>query len=411
MPVDQVLEDHVKPYILERFKDADMILLCGSQARVLNQGGALDASVAPKKNSDYDFILLYPELPEKYPAALFASGWIDVPGHGERVSIDMKIMDYDYLAVHAQHTRELRRFPFLFDMLKDAYPIQDVNGVLPTLRQEAVRLLNAGPLPLGPTQINEIRSQLNNLSMALNQPHSNVGQKMVAVESLHILANSYLRSSVIWDSPLDRHLSSLCQAIPSAGIRLAKAFNEASVGDFGSYQTFIQKVQGKLDKRAGENNADSVLLQQDIGKFVTVEEKQKSDQQGAKIMVGQYLARMKDVQAYETVRRYGLESVLWLTLKKYQCEQMNVPFSYGEAAVQKADDAAGRPILRTLFTAIRDNNTHKIEGLANTILANQGGLTFDYLERIYVEDLARRRETANMNRPKPDLRAGFFKYG
>ncbi|WP_435641249.1 hypothetical protein [Micavibrio aeruginosavorus] len=411
MPVDQVLEDHVKPYILERFKDADLILLCGSQARVLNNPSAADTAAAPKKNSDYDFILLYPELPEKYPAALFASGWIDVPGQDERVSIDMKIMDFDYLAFHAQHTREIRRFPFLFDMLKDAYPIQDRNGVLPILRGEATRLLNAGPSPLGPTQINETRTQLNTLVDALNKPHSNVGQKMVALETLHGLSNSYLRSITIWDSPLDRHLASLCQALPTAGSHLAKAFNEASVGDFGNYQIFANMVQRNLDARANENFDDSVLFAQDVSKYVTAEEKSTSDRQGAKIMAGQYLARMKDAEAYDFVRRCGLESVLWLTLKKYQCEQMGVSFSYGEDSVLNADEKAGRPILKTLFSAIRDCNTHKIAGLADIILADQGGLKFDYLERIYVEDLARRRETANMNRPKSDFRAGFFKYG
>ena len=390
--VDRIFEDHVKPYIMERFSDADLVLLCGSQARLMNQ--TCVENTAPKKNSDYDFILLYPELPEKYPAALFASGWIDIPGQDEPVSVDMKIMDYEYLAFHAQHTYEVRRFPFLFNMIKDAYPVVDRHNYLPALRQEADDFLERGPARLGTAQIQEMRTRLAAFSQTLNKTVGRQDCAILAMEGLQMLANHYLRAELKWDSAIDRNLVGLSQECPGVDRTLMQAFNDASRGNMDGYKDFIAAINVKLNRREAENITDSPLLHQDILAYVDPAEKSKSDQQGAKIMTGQYIARLKDAKTLEPARKAEIDSLLWMTLKKYATEQAGQPFRFGLWGAASAESGLQSGVLSRLFSAIKRGDMADASIVADDILANQGGLKFDYLERIYVEDLARRRENA-----------------
>ncbi len=390
MDAADLLETHIKPYLLQNLGDADAIMLAGSHARVLNGETALAATA--KKNSDYDFIIYFEDLPARFPAAMFASVWLDVPGRDEPVSIDLKIIDRAYLDYHAKHTHEVRRFPFLFTMINDAHPIQDNGQLLAQLRRSATDFIAAGPAPLGPSQIAETQAKLDSLEQALASGACARDRAIAALEGLQMLANARLLSAQDWVSPIGRSLVNLRDAQPGQEKRLMSAFNKVNGGDYTGYREVMREIEQVLDARKAEHNADSALLS--ANSAVNQNEIDDSNKKGDKIMLGQYLARMKDADEMDPLRLIELKCVLWLTAKSYLCRQHGVPFAYGAQLADTLDTLAGQPVLATLFTAIQNEDVPAMYTCVNTILGDQGGVAFNYLERIYTEDLSRRRQQA-----------------
>lgn len=392
MDAADLLETHIKPYLLQSLGDADAILLAGSHARVLN--GETAPTATAKKNSDYDFIVYFDELPARFPAAMFASVWLDVPGRDEPVSIDLKIIDRAYLEYHAQHTHEVRRFPFLFTMITDAYPIHDEGGFLTRLYKMAADFIAAGPAPLGPTQIAETHSKLKSLEHAMATSTCAQDNAIAALEGLQMLANAQLLTAQDWVSPIGRSLVNLRDAQPGQDKRLVSAFNKVNGGDYTAYRDIMRDIERALEQRKAENNPDSALIAAAAAGSVSQREIDDSNSKGDKIMLGQYLARMKDAGEMEELRLMELKSVLWLTAKTYMCRQQGVPFAYGAAQAHALDQRLGQPVLANLFAAIQREDVAAMYNSVNTILGDQSGVAFNYLERIYTEDLSRRRQLA-----------------
>ncbi len=394
MQATDILETHIKPYLLEHLGDADAILLAGSHARVLNGETAPDATA--KKNSDFDFVIFYDALPPRFAAAMFASQWMHIPGLAEPVSIDLKIIDRSYLDFHAQHTREVRRFPFLFSMILDAYPLHCQDEKLNDLRAQATAFIDAGPAPLGPSVIAESQAKLASLETALTSAETPRDHHIAALEGLQMLAGLELLTAQDWISPIGRNLVGLRQAQPGAEKSLTAAFNRVHGGDAAAYRPIARGLLEQLAKHQQQNNPDSVLLAQNITTTVGQYEINDSNRKGDKIMLGQYLARMKDAAVMDDLRLMELKCVLWLTAKSYLCRRYGETFAYGAKQAERLDAAADRPLLMPLLTAIRAEDVPAMYLAVNSILSDQGGVTFDYLERIYVEDLARRRDAAGI---------------
>lgn len=390
MDAADLLETHIKPYLLQSLGDADAILLAGSHARVLN--GETAPTATAKKNSDYDFIVYFDELPARFTAAMFASVWLDVPGRDEPVSIDLKIIDRAYLDYHAQHTHEVRRFPFLFTMITDAYPIHDEGGFLKRLYKMAADFIAAGPAPLGPTQIAETQGKLKSLEHAMATSTCANDNAIAALEGLQMLANATLLTAQDWVSPIGRSLVTLRQSQPGQDKRLVAAFNKVNGGDYTGYREVMRDIEATLERRKAENNSDSPLIAAAAAGIVSQREIDDSNSKGDKIMLGQYLARMKDAGEMEDLRLIELKCVLWLTAKSYLCRKHGLPFAYGAAQAHQLDQLTGQPVLATLFSAIQREDVDAMYKSVNTILGDQSGVAFNYLERIYTEDLSRRRQ-------------------
>ena len=390
MDAADLLETHIKPYLLQTLGDADAILLSGSQARALNG----EITAVAKKNSDYDFIIYFDELPARYPAAMFASEWLHIPGQDEPVSIDLKIIDRAYLELHTQHTHEVRRFPFLFTMIGDAYPLKDDAGLLDAMRQKALDFIKDGPAPVGPKQIAEYQSKIDSLRRAMDGSASAQDNAVVALEGLPMLANAQLFSNQQWVSPIGRALVTLRDSTPGEETRLVSAFNKASGADYVIYRTVMHEIESNLSDRRMEDNADSELLNPNASGTVALSEIDDSNSKGDKIMLGQYLARMKDAAEMDPLRLVELKCILWTTAKSYLCRRFDIPFAFGAQQAHELDTRLGQPVLATLLSAIQREDVDAMYKSVNTILGDQSGVAFGYLERIYTEDLARRRSAA-----------------
>lgn len=396
MPAPDLLETFIKPYLIEHLGDADAIFLAGSHARVLN-GNAAPDSLA-KKNSDYDFVILFDTLPARFPAAMFASQWLQIPGQDEPVSIDLKIIDRAYLEYHARHTREVRRFPFLFSMILDAHPLVCKNAAtLDELRAMAADFVDAGPAPLGPASIADCTRKLDSLDQALDQATTPRDHAIVALEGLQALAGLRLLAAQDWISPIGRSLVSLRQSQPGEENRLTDAFNKVQGGDTAAYRRASQEILAQLEQHRRADHADSPLLAPIPTDIVAAGESDDSNRKGDKIMLGQYLARLKDADVMEPLRLIELKCVLWLTAKAYLCRRQGETLAYGAEQASRLDAVNGTPLLMPLFDAITRDDLPAMQTCVNAILADQGGVAFSYLERIYIEDLARRRSAAGLD--------------
>ncbi len=391
MDAADLFETHIKPYLLNSFADADAIMLAGSQGRMLSG----QTTGLAKKSSDYDFILYFEKLPARYPAAMFASQWLTVPGQSEPISIDLKIIDRAYLEYHTQHTREVRRFPFLFCMMMDAFPLKDDIGITETMRRMAAAFVKAGPAPIGPRQIAETQNKINALETAMLHSATPRDNAVMAIESLSVLASALLLSSQDWVSPIGRNLVALREGQPGQEKRLMKAFNDANGGDYVVYRDILRDITQLLDARRSEGNADSVLLNPDPRGLVAQAEVSDSSNKGDKIMLGQYLARMKDADDLDPLRLVEMKSLLWTTAKSYLCRKFDVPFAYGAQVADQLDQLMGKPVLAKLLQAIQKEDVAAMYTSINAVLKDQKGVSFSYLERIYIEDLARRREATS----------------
>lgn len=390
MDAADLLETHIKPYLLKTLGDADAIMLSGSHARALRG----ETAAIAKKNSDYDFIIYFDTLPARYPAAMFASQWLTIPGHDEPVSIDLKIIDRAYLEYHTRHTHEVRRFPFLFSMIMDAFPLTGDSGLLATLRQMAIDFITAGPAPIGPRQIAETQGKLDSLEAAMGTNATPRDHAITALEGLPMLANAHLTALQKWVSPIGRALVTLRDEYPGTEKRLVSAFNQANGGDYVAYRTITRDITQLLHKRHLEGNADSALLNPNAAGAVTQNEIDVSNNKGDKIMLGQYLARLKDAADMDPLRLTELKCVLWTTAKSYLCRRFHLPFAYGAKQAYQLDTLMGQPVLEKLLSGIQHEDITAMHTAINLILGDQSGIAFGYLERIYTEDLARRRESS-----------------
>lgn len=412
MSSDSLLEQHIKPYILKQFGDADLVLLAGSQARLLNEQEVSGINNVPTKNSDYDFVIVYKELPKGFDAAFFASAWLNVPGMDEPISVDMKVMDLDYLKFHAEQTREVRRFPFLFRMTSDSYPIIDKHNILPDLKKEAEDFIKAGPAPLGQTQISELNNEMQQIAGALQETGNDpAALNLAALEALHTLSVDYLRSRLEWDGSTPRALERMREINPQEEQFLLNAFNKASAGKVGPYLDFVEQVNAQLKVQAGLNMPDPAILHQNVDAFVNPDEKKESNMNGARIMIAQYLSRLSTPEPLDISRELETKSVLWLSLKKILCDDTGVPFSFGQKAADAADAAFGKPVLKTLFNALQKSDMKEAYQAADAILEKHGGVAFTHLKRVYVEDLARRRSNdAKAAADVKTFKSPFFSY-
>lgn len=381
---------HIRPYAENKFADAPILLLCGSQARQLN-GQNLNL---PSDTSDFDFVILYDKLPPKYEAAMFSSETLHIPGHPDPVNLDFKIMDVDYLNDHAKFTREIRRFPFLFNMILDAYPIHDKANKLPLLKQKAEAFLKQGPADLPREQIAATRTQLDAFEQALDNATDKFDIEVLAYEGVPLLATAFLRSHLEWESSVGARGLQYIQKSPLAGKDndIIDAYKKCLKGDKTGYKTLIQDAKDQLNKLDAQIPANTPANPAPKYDLVTDAERLNSDSNGMRIMLNQYVGDLRAGQKKGPYRATEILGQFVIQLKQAIALQSGEAVKFGAAGLTSNGQVPfSANIAEDIVKAMQKKDFDYVENLTDIVIAPFGGLNYDYLERVYVDDLHRRR--------------------
>lgn len=394
---------HIRPYAAKKFADAPMLLLCGSQSRQLNGHN----TNMPSDTSDFDFVILYDKLPKQYEAAMFSSETLTIPGMKDPVNLDFKIMDLDYLNDHAKYTREIRRFPFLFNMIRDAYPIHDKDQKLPLLKKEAYKFLKKGPADLPREQIEALRNQIQAFETALDNTSSDFGTRILAYEGIPVLATGLLRSNLEWESSVGARGLQYLQGSSLAGkdIEVVKAYEACLKGNTAPYKVLCQEVLvqlNKLDAMIPANAAPTPLPDYSL---VQPHEREKSDANGMRIMLNQYVDNLRAGPKKGPYRSKEIYGQFIVQLKQAIAIQTGQTVEFGEAGLEAKGAAPfDKDILTDIVHAMEKKDFDYVENLTDIVLTPYGGVNYDYLERVYVDDLHRRRANKQQgNAPQSKL--------
>lgn len=392
---------HIRPYVSQKFADAPILLLCGSQSRQLN-GHNLNL---PCDTSDFDFVILYDKLPKKYEAAMFSSETLKIPGVAGPVNLDFKIMDVDYLNDHANFTREVRRFPFLFNMIMDAYPLHDTANKLPLLKQKSKAFLKQGPAELNREQIGVLRKSIQKFEDALDNATETQDLEVLAYEGVPFLATGYLRSHIEWESSVGARGLQYLQKSSLSGVdaEIVKSYEQCLKGNITGYKNHCQKIQAQLTKLDALIPANAIATALPDYTLVTAAEKEQSNANGMRIMLNQYVGDLRAGQKKGAYRATEIHGQFVLQLKQALSLQSGQSAEFGTAGLEaKGRVPFSKDILSDIVTAMQNKDFDYVENLTEILMAPYGGITYDYLQRIYVDDLHRRRGQAQQG-TKPQI--------
>lgn len=383
-------DTNIRPYVAQKFADAPILLLCGSQARQLNGQN----TNLPSDTSDFDFVILYDKLPNKYEAAQFASETLNIPGHPHPVNLDFKIMDVDYLNAHAEYTRDLRRFPFLFNMILDAYPLTDNANKLPTLKQKATAFLAQGPSDMNRVQIQTLRESIQNFEDALDSAGTLQDKKILAYEGVPTLATGYLRSHLLWESSVGARGLQYLQKSKLSGIDadIINAHNECMNGNIAPYKAHCQAIQTQLNHLDAQIPANQHCPPANDYSLVSAAEKEQSNANGMRIMLNQYVGDLRTGQKKGLYRSTEVRGQFIWQLKQAIAMQTGQDVTFGKDSLTAQGPVPfDKNILNDIIAAMQNDDFDYVENLTEIVTAPYGGITYNYVERIYVDDLHRRR--------------------
>lgn len=390
---DNIYLNFIKPQLEKRFINADCIMLAGSHGRLLNDGERL-----PKKNSDYDFVIFYENLPEDFPSCMFSSMKVET-APGEYVSLDFKIYDREGLNDHIQETKYLRRFPFLFNMIMDGHVIFETagSGLSQKLKEKARRVLEGGPALLTKSQLDSEIKYIKDLENAIEScdlSREHLKQAM-AFECLDIISKKLLRSEIVWESCTNRTLDYLSNALPEEFWLIMPAYEKALNGNFSAFKKLTSQITQTLEqyKQHGHYIEETGHAQNEADRQEAVHPEilKQSNINAQRIMIDQYLDRLEDIGDRGYAYEIATKAALWMALKSNIAAQADTASAPGSEKLNYLDQqhfADGH--LSAFLTALKDHDIAACRTLAEKMLENIGAFDFEYIERIYPADLGKR---------------------
>lgn len=385
----ELYNEHIKQAVLNRFPQAHTILLCGSQGRALSNGTHL-----PQKNSDYDFVILYDNFEESIQASMFSCQKLFIPSENRTISMDYKVFDKTSLENHVDETVNIRRFPFLFSMIRDGHIVKGGEKSVTQLKSWAKKIIDQGPAKLNVEQIDaeieKLRSFINN---AQQDSLTERTIKSLALEAANFIPQSILRQKLCWESGTNRVFQYLAETHPLEEQELIDSYESAVKNK--DLSKFVQKALSLLGRYENDKNSPNCLL--DFNKQQTKiptelhDIQKQSDLNLCRIMIDQYLDRLDAAYARGQGYELGTQAALWSTLNKAS-ELLHTPgrtdSKVTTCALDFNQDRDG--ILTNFLNRLVDKDYDTCRDIANAILSPVGGLAFEYLERPYIDDLTKR---------------------
>ena len=371
----ELYKSHIETTVLNRFPDASVILLCGSQGRALSNGIHL-----PQKNSDYDFVILYDKFDEKIASSMFSCQKLYIPEENRTISIDYKVFDTDSFNDHINETVNIRRFPFLFNMIRDGHIVKGDAVKVAELKALSESIVTEGPAPLSTQQNDQEIAKLQNLLSRCERNNGDLYEiKDIALTAANQIPQSILRLRGHWESGTNRIFNYLFEVLPVQSEKFMTAYKQAIEKQDLSLlgQIAADTLQDYIIARETSKPYIETIYNPDIDRSVA-DIKAQSDQNLCRIMIDQYLDRLEIAYTRGEGYELGTQASLWETIKK-----MTI-------LMDKTECQETQNLMKNFADKVIEKDYIACRNIADAILNPVGGLNFEYLERPYTDDLKRR---------------------
>lgn len=403
-----LVEKVILPWLERNHPHAELVIMAGSYGRAMKEG-----SYQPLSSSDVDLVIVYSDLEKggfKCAVQSFTQEEVGTAlGEAPRIMmIDTNVHDLASLHYHDKTVRETSPYAFINVMLDEGYLLRDRLGIGQILQEKAAKFLKEGPVPTPAPQFAAEIADLKAFASAIAAADTAADRQMLGLQALFPVCEYVLGLHGYWRSGSNQAYRRLYAQFPDDAKALCDAFSTLiRTGEAGPTQSLLGEYITRGEATLSARPQEALKNAYPAADFVSAEERAASQNLFLKFMTDHLC------EALETSKKRGELAYLENFSATLSFITRNTVARDGDAmpaaGIETMRYLNGKyPELMPQVLAALDGESHTpIAKVGEASLAHMGGLHYQHLRNVYIDDLAR----VNATQPaKPNARkftAGF----
>jgi len=389
MDSQRFIDGFLKPYIAEKFANADLVFLAGSFGRALKNG-----DYAPQASSDADLVVVYKDLQKDGHRTSFKLYKMEDVGSlmGEaprEMMIDANVHDLTTLIHHYDHVKNHAPYAFIPVMIDEGCILIDRTGLGALLQRQAKEFLEEGPNPPSRDSWKQMMDFVSAYKDAVAAATSVEEKRFLGVLAMVEFGEYALTLNHYWNSGSNQGYRSFQRKFPDEGVKLQEAFS--ALIRHGDDKLFVALADDYLDRGRvfmGALPVHKEPMPYDVVAHVPEEERKAMDQMFYKFMA-EHLGTAFQKSAARGEHAF-LENLSATTrfIKKFYEQQAGLEPQEGKAAMAMLSRYSP-DLMPIAFQAVDEGIYAPMEALVDATLQPVGGVHYKELLNFYAEDLAR----------------------
>lgn len=397
-----LVEKLLIPYLEEHHPNAKLVLLSGSFGRAM-QGG----DITPINSSDLDVFIVYDNVEDGgLKAATRQYDYVDVSdylgGPSREIMLDLNVHDLESLKHQEGFLKHVWRCPFAFNMIVDGHVLKDEgNKYARKLKKAAEKAVEEGPSPLTHQEGLERLQEMRELEYALDHTRKIDDLKLAGVLGLRSAGNLLLALNEKWSSGTNQVNRYLQKYTPSFKGFFDSAFEKLiEDGDPSQARALVGYLRETLEEKLPTlppSTGFEYPSPDDINNL-PAEERQDIENRFERFALNHFC------EALDSAEKRGkdnyldnLSATLGFMLKTVQRSTGKSTTGVSEGLDLMESQYPG--IRKAFHTALEYHKHAGIQGIADKMLEDRGGLEYKFLQVDFPEDIAR-RNAMDITRPK-----------
>ncbi len=405
-----LVEKVILPWLAKHHPEADIVFMAGSYGRAMKEG-----SYQPLSSSDVDLVIVYSDLKKGGFTAAVQSFTQEEVGLalGENkpriMMIDTNVHDLASLHYHDKTVREQSPYAFINVMFEEGYVLIDKLGIGKTLQEKAARFLAEGPVPTPAPAFARETANMQALLKALRAAETSSDRQMLGVLALMPLCEYVLGIHQYWRSGSNQAYRRLRAQFPQDAEALVNAFSPLlRQGDAATAIDLMEKYIAQGEATMPVRAQDVTPMPYDVERYVPEDMRTGSNNMFHKFMTDHLC------EALETSKRRGelahLENVsatVNFIVRNLHARDRDAMPAAGIETLFYLNDKL--PALMPSVLALLDGEdaTAGILAEAEKSLSHVGGLHYQHLRNVYLDDLARVNATQPQAKGARAFKPGF----
>lgn len=391
----------ILPWLQKHHPHADVVIMAGSYGRAMKQG-----SYQPLTSSDVDLVILYSDLEKGgFSCAVQSFSQEEVgTALGEDkpriMMIDTNVLDLAGLHYHDKIVRDVAPYAFINVMLDEGHVLIDRLGIGAVLQEKAARFLAEGPRPTPAPQFQAEIDDIRAYMVAIGDADCATDRQMLGALALYPFCEYVLGVHDYWRSGSNQAYRRLVSEFPEDAAEMTRCFARLiREGDAGDALNFMQKMIKRGEATLPARPPEAVTPAWPVEKHVDADICRQRGDMFQKFMT-EHLC-----EALETSKKRGELAYLENMSSTLNFIVRNLCSRDGDAA-----PAAGietlyflntklPDLMPNVLTALEGQSTAPIAAAAEQSLSHLGGMHYQQLRNVYIDDLAR------VNATKPGAKA------
>ncbi len=401
----------ILPWLAKHHPHADMVFMAGSYGRAMREGG-----YQPLSSSDVDLVIVYSDMKKggyTYAVQSFTQEEVGLALGEDKprtMMIDTNVHDLASLHYHDKIVRNHLPYAFINVMLDEGFVLVDKLGIGKVMQQHAKKFLDEGPIPTPAPLFKQETANIKTLMAAISNADTTSDRQMMGILALTPLCEYVLGLRHYWRSGSNQAYRSLRARFPQDAEDLVNAFSPLlREGNADAALALMARYIGEGEATMFER--DPIASQPDY----PVEQFVPEDMRKQRYMMFQKFMTEHLCEALETSTRRG-------ELAHLENLSATVNFIVGNLMARDGDKAPapGVDTARYLNTKLPELLPAALELLAGNkaapvimaaaekSLSHAGGMHYQSLRNVYLDDVARINATKqNSPNAKRAFNPGF----